>query len=89
MIKLEGGLVDESTLINLQEIYSRLQWQKKNNFPDEEYKQGKENFDSVINEIFDLAINEIERAIDDGYDFLGMDEDGTQVYLKSSEINLQ
>tara|TARA_R110000782_G_scaffold47221_1_gene103941 strand:+ start:403 stop:651 length:249 start_codon:yes stop_codon:yes gene_type:complete len=81
MIKLEGGLVDESTLINLQEIYSRLQWQKKNNFPDEEYKQGKENFDSVI--------NEIERAIDDGYDFLGMDEDGTQVYLKSSEINLQ
>jgi len=81
MIKLEGGLVDESTLINLQEIYSRLQWQKKNNFPDEEYKQGKENFDSVI--------NEIERAIDDGYDFLGMGEDGTQVYLKSSEINLQ
>tara|TARA_R110000744_G_scaffold53233_2_gene113797 strand:+ start:187 stop:435 length:249 start_codon:yes stop_codon:yes gene_type:complete len=81
MIKLEGGLVDESTLINLQEIYSRLQWQKKNNFPDEEYKQGKENFDSVI--------NEIERAIDDGYDFMGMGEDGTQVYLKSSEINLQ
>tara|TARA_R100001369_G_C3207222_1_gene147145 strand:- start:59 stop:328 length:270 start_codon:yes stop_codon:yes gene_type:complete len=89
MIKLEGGLVDESSLINLQELYSRLQWQKKNNFPDEEYKQGKEESVEYIKENFDSAINEIERAIDDGYDFLGMDEDGTQVYLKSSEINLQ
>ena len=82
MIKIEGGIIKESTLINLQECYAKLQWQKKNNFSDVEYgKEMKENFDSVI--------NEIERAIDNGYDFMGMDEDGTQVYLKSSEINLQ
>ena len=82
MIKLEGGLVDEKTLINLHEFYEKINWEKKNNFPSPKYK-------ILSEEVVEEWLKELKRAIDYGYDFLGEDVEGTQVYLRSSEINLQ
>tara|TARA_R100001143_G_C3267675_1_gene90708 strand:+ start:216 stop:482 length:267 start_codon:yes stop_codon:yes gene_type:complete len=88
MIKIEGKMIRENTLINLQESYAKLQWQKKNNFPDKD-DGTDEAVTKTIEENFDSIINEIEVAIDNGYDFMGIDEDGIPVFIKSSEINLQ